>query len=198
MDGAELFGKSLAQATIVVKQVRPEHYANATPCDDWHVVDLLDHMLEELHTVPKLLAGETVMPKDDDEDGVAENVMSAADIELSNIWQAAADISEAASNEADPDELAHPAYGAVTNETYLYQIATDLLVHAWDLAVAIGMPIVFAPDSAVAAYDHAFSADRAMQPDDPDAVPINIDENAPPQIKLLALYGRPSNWHAAE
>jgi len=196
MDGAELFSKCLAQATVVVKQVRPEHYANATPCDDWHVADLLDHLLAELHMVPQLLAGDTVDPGFDEDDG-DENVMDKNDIDLSVNWQAAADIAEAASNQADPDELAHPASGTVSNDSYLHQIATDLLVHSWDLAVAIGMPIVFAPDCALAAYDHARSPDTALPADDVTTVPLSIAENAPIQSKLLALQGRSPDWRTA-
>lgn len=196
MDGVELFSKCLAPATVVVKQVRPEHYANATPCADWHVGDLLDHLLGELRVVPKLLAGEKVeATTDEDESG--ENVVDETDIELSANWQAAADAAEAAGNEVDPDEIIHSARGDVSIDSYLRQVATDLLVHAWDLAVAIGMPLAVAPDVSLAVCNHALSSDRAMPPDDDAAVPLAVDENAAPQTKLLALYGRSPDWRAA-
>ena len=197
MDGAELFSKCLAQATVVVKQVRPEHYANATPCADWHVGDLLDHLLYELGVVPKLLAGDTVeAAADGDENN--ENVVDEIDIaiELSANWQFAADAAEAVSNEADPDEIAHPTSGDVTNDSYLCQVAIDMLVHTWDLAAAIGMPVVFAPNTALAAYDHAISSANARQTD-ADDMSLSVDANEPTQIKLLAMYGRSANWHSA-
>jgi uncharacterized protein (TIGR03086 family) len=196
MDGAELFSQCLAQATSVVKQVRPEQFANATPCDDWHVRDLVDHLMAELRAVPKLLGGETIQSTADNDES-DEGVVSETDNDLSFDWQIAADAAENASSQADPEELAHTVGGDVSNDVYLCRIATDLLIHAWDLAVAIGMPIAFALDSALAAYDHSLSPDFAMQPDDACAPPHSIDENAPPQSKLLALYGRSSDWRAA-
>ena len=198
MDGAELFTKCLAQATVVVKQVRPEQLANATPCADWHVGDLLDYLLAELDSLPKLLAGETpnqtAGDEEDDGDGVAEETA----IDLSTNWQSAADIAEAASAEADLDELAHLSTGDVTNDVYMRQIAVDLLIHAWDMAVAIGMPFVLAPAVASAAYEHVLSSDGARQPDDVVAAPLGVDSGASAQAKLLALYGRSLDWHAAQ
>ena len=197
MDGAELFTKCLAQATVVVKQVRPEQLTNATPCADWHVGDLLDYLLAELDALPKLLAGETIAltPGDDEDD--SDSVVNETAIDLSTNWQSVADTAEAASASADPDELAHLSTGDVTNDVYLRQIAVDLLIHAWDLAVAIGMPFALAPDVALVAYDHVLSPDGARQPDYVVAAPLGVDSGASAQVKLLALYGRSLDWHAA-
>ena len=195
MDGVELFSRCLAQATVIVKQVRPEHYANPTPCDDWHVGDLLDHLLGELRAVPKSLVGETVAATMD-EDESRENVVDETEIELSANWQAAADAADAAASEADPDEIVHLAHGDISSDSYLRQVATDLLVHAWDLAVSIGMPFAVAPDVSLTVYKHALSSDQALSPDDADAVPLDVAEDAAPQTKLLALYGRSPDWRA--
>ena len=100
MDGADLFRTCLVRATTVVKQVRPEHFANATPDTDWNVRDLLAHMMRELTALPETLDG--VLPGDvtaiSDED-----LLGVDDIDLSTNWQAAVDRAERALDDIDPD-----------------------------------------------------------------------------------------------
>ena len=56
MDGSELFSECLVQATRVVKQVLPGHFANPTPEAELDVRDLTNHMVGLLESVPGLLA----------------------------------------------------------------------------------------------------------------------------------------------
>ncbi len=195
MDGAELFSKCLAQATGVIRQVRPEQLANVTPCTDWHVRDLVDYMLSELTAVPTLLAGAVVevadLPSDE-----AETTVDEAAVDLSAEWQLAADAAELAAAEADPDELAHPVDGVVSNDLYLRRVATDLLVQAWGLATAIGMSLSFDPGAAQAAYDYAAALPSVVQPEACAAEPLPIASTASAQAKLLALYGRSPTWRS--
>lgn len=195
MEGPELFSRCLAQATGVVRQVRPEHLANATPCGDWHARDLIDYMLSELVKVPTLLAGAVVELADLHGDE-AEINLDEIDIDISVEWQLAADAAELAAAEADPDELAHPADGVVSNDLYLRRVATDLLVQAWGLATAIGMSLSFDPGAAQAAYDYARALPSVVQPEACAAEPLPIASTASVQTKLLALYGRSPTWRS--
>lgn len=196
MDGAELFSRCLAQTTGVVRQVRPEHLANATPCADWHVWDLVDYMVSELAVVAPLLSGKVMKVADASEAEIEMSGAADPDVDIGDEWQLLADAAEAAAMEADPDGLAHPADGTLSNGEYLRRLATDLLVQAWSLAVAIGLPFIFDPGAAQAAYDYAVVLPSRVQPEACAAEPIPVAATASVQTKLLALYGRFPTWQA--
>ena len=191
MDAAELFTKCLAQATLVVKQVRPDHYANPTPDADWTARDLVEHMITELSWLPDLLEGQTIGEVGDkyDADFIDDTVS-----DLSVVWQNAADRADAAVLDVDPEEVAHLSYGDVSVENYLEQAASDQLIHAWDLAEAIGMSVVFDVDviSVVTAYANRNQSNMAGS--GMFGAPLSVDATATAQTKLLALFGRSTRW----
>lgn len=192
MDGAELFEACLTQATAVVKQVRPEHFANATPDADWSVRDLLAHMLHELSLVPLMIAGKTL-----DEIGDAYNAdLADDDVALSANWQTAADSADLALSDIDPDEPAHLHDGDVTIDDYLMQTGSDLLIHAWDLGKAIGVPVRFDDQLAAIVYDNS-QPQKLHLHDTSMFSKVEIIGDADIQTRLLALFGRRSDWHAA-
>ncbi|MBC7546934.1 TIGR03086 family protein [Candidatus Saccharibacteria bacterium] len=191
MDAAELFTKCLAQATLVVKQVRPDHYANPTPDADWTARDLVEHMVTELSWLPDLLEGQTIGEVGDkyDADFIDDTVS-----DLSVVWQNAADRADAAVLDVDPEEVAHLSYRDVSIENYLEQAASDQLIHAWDLAEAIGMSVVFDVDviSAVTAYANRNQSNMAGS--GMFGAPLSVDAAETAQTKLLALFGRSARW----
>ncbi|MEO8104949.1 MAG: TIGR03086 family metal-binding protein [Candidatus Saccharibacteria bacterium] len=196
MDGAELFSRCLDQTTGVVKQVRPEQLANATPCADWHVWDLINYMLSELAAVAPLIAGVALESAGALEIDAETSADAESDIDLSEEWQKMADSAEAAVAEADPEGLAKPADGPLSNDDYLRRVATEILLYGWCLASAIGRPLTFDPGAAQAAYEYAAGAARRVPPPAGMAEPISVTATAPLQTKLLALYGHSPAWQS--
>ena len=191
MDGADLFNACLAQATLVIKQIRPEQMANATPDSEWSVRDLVTHMLYELSWVPDLIAGATIEEVGTKYDG---DLVGEDDIDLSIRWQMAADKAEMAVNEADLDEVAHVSYGNVTIDEYLTQAAGDQLIHAWDVGRAIGVPISFNPMIAQEIYDLTLPQRDKLQASGLFAAAIDVPKDSSIQVKLLGLFGRAADW----
>lgn len=194
MDGADIFRTCILRATAVVKQVRPEHFANATPDTDWNVRDLLAHMMRELATVPQTLKG--VLPGDrvalSDEDLLGDD-----DIDLSTNWQAAVDRAERALDNIDSDEIISTAFGDTSIDEYLSQIASDELIHAWDLGSSIGVPVHFDSSLAGTVYDIASPNKQRMHESERFAREIEIVGEADMHTKLLALFGRRADWRAS-
>lgn len=191
MEAAELFTKCLAYATLVVKQVQPDHYANPTPDADWTARDLIEHMLTELSWLPDLIEGKTIAEVGDKYDA---DFIDGSVTDLSVEWQRAADEADGAVISADVEELAHLSYGDVTVEAYLEQAATDQLIHAWDLAEAIGMNVTFDADviDAVTAYATQNMSNMAGSGLFGEPLPVSATETS--QVKLLALFGRSHTW----
>lgn len=191
METDELFTECLAQATRVVKQVRADQFALPTPDTEWTVRDLAGHMLYELSWVPDILEGKTVQEIGDIYEG---DLIGSSDIGLSVQWDNAVTKAEEAVAHADLDGAAHLSYGDVTIGYYLREAAADQLIHAWDLGQAIGVTVAFDEDIALSIYDRIKSSADDMRQSGLFAPPKNVPPDADLQTKLLALYGRSSDW----
>jgi uncharacterized protein (TIGR03086 family) len=191
MDGLDIFKVALAQATAVVKQVRPEHFANATPDSEWNVRDLVGHMLYELSWTPDMVEGKTTEEVGSAHDG---DLIGGTDIDLSVHWQTAADKADIALDAADPEETAHLSYGDVSIDDYLRQAGGDQFIHSWDLGKSIGVPVHFDVETAQAIYDKMLPRRDDLQKSGLFAGPLTVPEDADIQTKLLALFGRDAEW----
>ncbi len=110
-------------------------WSRGTPCTDWSVRDLVNHLAVEQLWVPHLLAGATL-----DEVGTRYEGDVLGDDPLA-VWEKAS----AAAREAwlSPGALrrtVHVSFGLVSAEEYGWQMTLDLAVHGWDLATALGRP----------------------------------------------------------
>lgn len=189
MDGTELFSECLAQATRVIKQVRPEHMANVTPDNESSVRELLQHMEQLMLGLPATLNGEQQASTEIDE--VLED-----DYDIAMAWQEAADTAEAEIDAVDVDDSISVAGREMTVDDYLRQIAGDLLIHAWDIGKAIGVPARIDAELAEEVYEHAVSRKEQLRSAGILGTPIAVPESMSIQHKLLALFGRPADWRS--
>ncbi|MCG3754670.1 TIGR03086 family protein [Amycolatopsis sp. Poz14] len=128
-------GSALDVFDAAVRAAGPGDWARGTPCTDWSVRDLVNHLAVEQLWVPHLLAGATL-----DEVGTRYDGDVLGDDPLS-VWERAS----AAAREAwlSPGALrrtVHVSFGLVPAEEYGWQMTLDLAVHGWDLATALGRP----------------------------------------------------------
>jgi uncharacterized protein (TIGR03086 family) len=180
----ELFQRAQAQFTDRVDAVAPDQWEDeALP--GWTVADLVAHLVSEQLWVPPLLAGEPV----------AEGRFPSETTDLLGLdpfigWESAAD--DALSAFAEDDALmrtVHLSRGPTPAAEYIGEMITDLVVHAWDLARATDGDTDLEPELVTAAM---VLAERL--PDegvsglfDP---PLAVSDAAPPQVRLLARFGR--------
>src|SRR5262245_27081572 len=108
-------------------------WASPTPCADWDVRALVNHIVnEDLWTVP-LMDGATI-----------EEVGSRFDGDLLGsdpltVTRAAGETATmAAASGIVAGRLVHLSFGDTPAEEYAYQLAADHIIHGWDLAAAIG------------------------------------------------------------
>jgi uncharacterized protein (TIGR03086 family) len=140
MDVAELHRRAVAQFIDRVAVVADHQWDQPTPCSEWTVRDLVNHVVgEERWTVP-LLAGRTI-----------EDVGSSLDGDL--LGDAPRDAATAAAVEASASVDARVpeggkvalSYGPEDVDEYVRQLSADHLIHAWDLAAATGGSLQFDP-----------------------------------------------------
>ncbi|MDB5184645.1 MAG: hypothetical protein JWN38_453 [Candidatus Saccharibacteria bacterium] len=192
MDATEIFSRCLAQATFVVKQVLPSHYANPTPDADLDVEDLTSHMLAVIDNAPAMLSEEAEIGS-----AISDGNIDHDAIDLSARWQMAADRAELAVSDADPDETIAYNKSEVTVEDYLLEAAGDLLIHAWDLGEAIGMPVRFDPNVAEAIIETVGPSEASAVSRDLFDRQIEVPANADLQTRLLAIFGRTRSWRGS-
>ncbi len=182
----ELFQRAQAQFTDRVDAVAPDQWEDqALP--EWTVADLVAHLVTEALWVPPLLAGEPYLEgrfPDDTTDLLGTDPFTS--------WESAAD--DALSAFAEDDALVrtvHLASGPMPASLYIQQLTTDLTVHAWDLAQATGGDTELDGELVTAGL---LVADRLPETGVPERFdpPLDVSETAPPQMRLLARFGRKS------
>ncbi|MEV0532113.1 TIGR03086 family metal-binding protein [Kitasatospora sp. NPDC050463] len=167
-----------------VRLVAPDQWDAPTPCAEWSVRDLVNHLTGEQLWVPELLMGSTVSEVGGRFEGDVLGTDPAA------AWTAAAGAARAAFEVPGATELTvHLSFGDVSAQYYLDQLTTDAVVHTWDLAEGIGrrtrLPSGLAEFALgqLAGYGD-LSGSGLFDP------PLPVPDDADPQTRLLALTGR--------
>ena len=170
--------------------IHDDQWSSATPCTDWSVRDLVNHVVsEELWTVP-LVHGSTIAEVGDRFDG---DVLG--DDPLTTCHRAAVEAA-VAGDEIAPGAKVHLSYGDEDADEYLHQLAADHLVHGWDLAVATGGDAHLDPELVqevatwFAGREDAYRAAGAIGP--------HVTASGDPQTDLLAAFGRDARWAAPD
>ena len=123
----------------VVAGIAPEQLANPTPCDDFTVRGVLEHMIGGATAFAAVYRGQE--PQDPD----------LSDL-LGDFGPVIGDLFAAISAPGALDQTVAAPFGEVPGETFARFVVLDGLVHGYDLATATGQPYT-PPDELVAAAD---------------------------------------------
>ena len=188
MDVAELHRRSVETWTDRVRAVAADQWDGPTPCTEWNVRELVNHVVgEDAWTMP-LMRGATIGEVGDSLDGdLLGDTPGAAAVRLAD--EAVAVVAET----LPAGEKVHLSYGDEDAAEYVWQLATDHLVHAWDLAAATGQDRTLEPDLVVAVA--GWFAEREELYRGAGAVGARVDTaDDDPQAQLLAAGGRDAAW----
>jgi uncharacterized protein (TIGR03086 family) len=186
MTGIETaFAQSVRDFGEKVSAVRDGQWTNETPCTEWDVRALVNHLVNEALWVKPLLDGLTIAEVGDRLDGdlLGEDPRGAFD-------RAAAEATAAAIRSGAADRTVHISSGDAPAREYLGQLFADFVVHGWDLARGIGADDTIDPGFADAIYEQMKSMEDAMKSWGIYGDKIEVAETADTQTKLLALFGR--------
>ena len=181
----ELHERAFAEFGGRVHAVGPDQWSAPTPCTDWTVRDIVNHLTSEQLWVPPLLGGATVEQVGSRFDG---DVLGADPV---SAWDSAATAARAALAEPGAVErTVHLSYGDRPAEFYVRELTSDLLLHAWDLARALGTDETLDAElvDAVLASTEPHASELAAS--GLFAPPVPVPAGADPQTRLIALSGR--------
>lgn len=169
--------------TTLVESVG-ERWDAPTPCSEWSVRELVNHLTSEQLWAPELLAGRTIAEVGDRFDGdvLGDDPVTA--------WRLAITAAGAAfAQEGVIGRTVELSSGPRPAHEYLDEMVTDLAIHGWDLATALHMDETIDPPTVdrlliewtdrVGELGHPLFAD-----------PLPSTPSDDPQTQLLALFGR--------
>ena len=132
-DPRPLFATAVEIATPVIADVRPEQLDLPSPCVEFNVKELLDHLVFVLRRVAALGRGQ---------EAFAQGSLGSPDVESADWagdWRdAAADVESAWSDSALLERMIVLPWATMTGAETLAMYVSEITTHTWDLAKATG------------------------------------------------------------
>ncbi|MDP9326711.1 MAG: TIGR03086 family metal-binding protein [Actinomycetota bacterium] len=179
------FTRSVRDFGEKVRAVGDGQWTNGTPCSEWDVRALVNHLVNEALWVKPLLEGQTIEEVGDRLDGdlLGEDPKAAFD-------RAAAEALAVAAEPGAVGRIVHISSGDAPAGQYLGQLFADFVVHGWDLARGIGVDDTIDAGYAAAIYEQMKPMENAMKSWGVYGDKIDAAGDADVQTRLLALFGR--------
>lgn len=172
-------------AARVVAGVDPAQFAEPTPCTEWDVRALLNHLiLWTSYSLERRAHGESVAPELMEHDFAAEPGF-AADYR--------AQLDRALAAWADPavwDRKLNVMGSATAATDVAALMVAEMVLHGWDLAVATGQPYTVPAATAEAALEAIDANAELFRQYQGFADPVPVPPDAPVIARALAASGR--------
>ena len=193
MDLSTLYRRTMECWAVRVNAVTETQWDSPTPCRDWSVRELANHVVgEDLWTIP-LMRGRTIEDVGDQFDGDL-----LGDDPIASALRAAAEAEPVVAEVLPSGGRVHLSYGDEEMSEYVHQLAADHLVHGWDIAAATGGDTRL--DTGLLTEVATWFADREDLYRSAGAIGPRSALTGDPQADLLAGFGRDAVWgphHAA-
>ena len=182
MDLLDLDRRACELNIKLLKEMTQADLSMATPCAEWNVRELVQHQVDTTANFTSEVRGTTITgaPVVNDPLGV----YTAAVQEAWNAFDTAGMLDA---------EWNFPGFGKQSGQTIVAAHYLDNLIHAWDLAKAVGQHLTFTDDMATAATRIASHYPEGISAFAP---PVPAGENATTTDRLVASLGRSPKWPA--
>ena len=179
------FARAVGEFDRRVRQIEDDQWDRPTPCSDWTVRDLVNHLVYEDRWAPPLLEGKTLEEVGDRFEGdLLGNAPKAAWEEASRGVLAAVRV------DGVLERTVHLSYGTTPADEYLVELLNDHLIHAWDLARGIGADDELDPELVEMLYDQMEPREDRLKASGLFGEHVDAPPGADTQTKLLAIMGR--------
>jgi uncharacterized protein (TIGR03086 family) len=180
-DPLDNLSRSLEQTAGVIAGVAGDQWKMRTPCHEWDVARLVDHIIQSARSGEIRAAGGkpdwTAAPPHTDK--------AAAE------FQSAATALIAAWRDVDLDGTVDmPGMGELPKRFPVDQLTAEFAVHAWDLARATGQSTALDAQVGEAALSWARGTLKPQMRGEAFDQEVSIDPSAPLYDRLAAFFGR--------
>ena len=184
MDVLDHIGRAVDQTGGIVATVKPDQFGQPSPCEEWNVQELLNHMLGGMRMFAAAARGETVDESVYRSDLLGDDPAAAYERE-------AASLKEAWSDPGLLERTCELPFGTVPGVMAANLGFVEILVHGWDIARATGQQPEMDPElsEAALALMSQMPADQMRQPGvfGPE---VACAEGASIHDRLVAFLGR--------
>lgn len=186
------FLRTLELTSMIVRGIRADQWKNATPCAEWDLSVLVNHITGENHWLTAIFSGETVATVGDRFDGdlVGDDPIAAY---LASVEQAKASIT--------PEMLeAHHdvSIGDISGYDYVSQLFMDQLVHGWDAMMGSRQVVELDGELVAAAIPVAKEMVGYVGQGSVFGNTLDLGANAADLESLLGELGRSLAWQPPE
>jgi uncharacterized protein (TIGR03086 family) len=180
-DPLNRFDRAAAVADSVFAAVRPDQHTDPTPCTEWSVRQLMNHVVGGTKMFQSMQTGGAPVDRAADHLGADPAAAFRA---------AVADLRAAFATEGALTRIVPTPFGEQPGAMLVRMRVNEMMVHAWDLARATGQPTDFEPALAEECLQELRAARAAgvgagMFQDEQPA-----PDNATPADRLAAIAGR--------
>jgi uncharacterized protein (TIGR03086 family) len=168
-----------------VELVRNDQWKLPTPCTEWTVRDLVNHVVGENLWARELFAGRTVAEVGPQLDG------DLLGLDGQRAWRDSVPIARAVIDEEGAlERIVHLSFGDFPGDEYVWQLVCDLTIHAWDLARALGADDRLDEELVRMCEQKLRPQEELLRASGAFGEQIEVIRGADPQTVLLALVGR--------
>ena len=190
-DPVEMFRKTTLRTRELVSGVEQSQAQDPTPCSEWDVRSLLNHLIGGLEFTAGCIAGDppNIRVAEADSSYIEEQDIAV----LVEAYNTALDrVLQSASEPGAPDRTAlTPYFGEMPISQIFIGTTMDQFIHSWDLAKATGQDSAL--DTGLVEFAHGMLssgfAEMGRQAGFIGAE-ISVSDNASRQDKLIAYMGR--------
>ncbi|MFI5489522.1 TIGR03086 family metal-binding protein [Micromonospora echinaurantiaca] len=184
---SDLLAAAAPRTVAVVRAVADEQLHLPTPCSDYTVRDLLNHLCQVVVNFQELAAKRSVQWADKP-DHLSEGWRDRFEVETRRLVDAW----------SDPASLEGVSPGMGMPQTVVGgMVLLDLTVHGWDLAAATGQSYRPAPEVVPALHELVEQLAPQARQMGVFAEPVPTDAGLPDLDRLLGLTGRDPAWTAS-
>jgi uncharacterized protein (TIGR03086 family) len=167
-----------------VRAIDAAQWRAATPCAEWDVRQLVNHLVYEQRWTVPLLERLSIEQVGDRFDG---DLLGDDPV---GTWSTASEDALVVVAGDPLDGEVHLSYGDVPATDYVTELTVDAVVHTWDLARGIGDDERLEADLVELAIAYAQPRLDAMAASEMFDPPLPVPDGADPQTRMLALFGR--------
>jgi uncharacterized protein (TIGR03086 family) len=175
----------------LVRQIRPDQLGRPTPCAEWDLAALLAHLTVQHVGFARAVAGERTEPADWLPAPLAEDFVAAYDLAADQVL---ASFVEPAGSAYLPEIRGGVTVPSAVAMRFHF---VDYVVHSWDVAATLGLPVRFGDDVLTV----ALSVARQVPADDASRGPgtafgpaLAEPGGAATLDRVLAMLGRSPDW----
>ena len=173
-DPIQVYETATKRARSIIAGVKPDQMSSPTPCAEWDVTALLNHLVGAQTNIAGTVSGSQV---------------AAGNTSLDTFDAAVSKMLEAVRAPGGLDKLVQGRQGEVPARERLSGACMDMTIHTWDLAKATGQDTSL--DPAVVEFVMPIAQGIAGRGPGPAfAAPVEAGADASLQDKMISLTGR--------